>query len=47
MPSNDANLRQEAIGLKRLQLYPLAERSGRLEKRTLPGGSSAAVAVTG
>jgi len=36
-------IQQEAIGLKRLQLYPLAGSSGRVEKRILPGGSSAAV----
>ena len=34
---------QEAIDLKQLQLYPVAESNGALEKRISPGGNSAAL----
>jgi hypothetical protein len=34
--------RQEAIDLKQLQLYPVAESNGALERQILPGGNSAA-----
>jgi hypothetical protein len=33
---------QEAIDLKQLQLYPVAESNGALERQILPGGNSAA-----
>ena len=33
---------QETIDLKQLQLYPVAESNGALERQILPGGNSAA-----